>query len=381
MKKKNPAYLKSLNQKEICYCLLKNGPMTRATLAKELSMSRPTTSLNVQGLIEQKILMETSLASSTVGKKGTLLDFNPQYHHILIVDTSSHSLQNEMVLHVCNLKEEIVQQETLTLPKDFLVMDVNAQANTIQKEVLLWIKKHRKTRITISHVVFSIPGIVNNKDAKFTHFINDIEKKVNIACSFCNDINLALLGENYYQNKTLTKNMGYLRINQGLGAAFILNGQLYSGHNFAAGEIGFYEVLVCQDNKMASIPLHQVLSIHTILEKKKEEKILFNNNLSDFEDLLLGIQKQDPWCLQIINTAYYYLENIVINLCATLDLEEIIIAGAILQLIPDAVERLQQKIDAYPLVKTKLKAPLLPYGSIYGGYTLGLQAIMDHILV
>ena len=380
MKNKSPAYLKALNQKEICLCIMEHGPMTRANLATRLSLSKPTTSLNVQGLIDKKILTETVTAFSTVGKKGTLLDFNPLYHHILIVDTSTNSIQNEIVFHVCNLKEEVIKQDTVSLPSNFITMPFTKQATIIKQEVLTFLNLFQQEILPISHIVFSIPGIINNNDPKYLAFSNSIQEELSITCSVYNDLNLALLGENYCQNKVTTKNLCYIRINQGVGAAFILNNKLYTGHQFSAGEIGYYEILIEKEDTITSMPLHKLISIHTILEKKNEKNIVFDSTTNDFNDLLLGIQKQDPWCLKTIHKTYYYLENLVMNLCATLDLDEIIIAGAIHQLIPTLTQKLQQKINQYPLTKTVIRTPIQPYGSIYGGYTLGLQAIMEHII-
>ena len=260
-------------------------------------------------------------------------------------------------------------------------MSATKQAKVIKQKVADLLTIYQQDAIHISHIVFSIPGIINIKDDKYTTFSSTMQKELEITCSLYNDLNLALLGENYYQNKVTTKNIAYLRINQGVGAAFILNNELYTGHQFSAGEIGFYEVLLEKENTITSVPLHKLISIHAILEKKKQNKIVFDATKNAFDDLLLGIQKQDPWCLNTIDKTYCYLENLVMNLCATLDLDEIIIAGSILQVIPNVIERLQQKVDQYPLVKTSIAPPILPYGSIAGGYILGLQAIMDHIIV
>lgn len=376
MDKGSPGALKVFNQKEICRTILQKGPMTRAQLAKELQLSKPTTSLNVQGLLEQHILVETSQAVSLVGKKGTLLAFHDMYHFILIVDTTSLSLQNKIRLHVCNLKGEQVVEDSITMDRHY---DENQQEEIFakyNKKINQWITNFKHPTGTICHVVLSLPGIHAMQTNQEFYF--DLENK--ITCSISNDINLALLGEKIEQADG-SKNIAYLRINQGLGAAFSINNQLYTGKNAAAGEIGYYQTLVQNGDTLESVALKDVISIYAILKEKETLGYVFDKTLHPLEDLLLGIKQKNTWCMKKVTLLYTYLENLVMNLTVTLALDEIILAGAILQLIPDVIIKLQTKVDTYPLTSTYIRPASSKQTTDIGGYHLAMEAILDHILL
>ncbi|MEG0276694.1 MAG: ROK family transcriptional regulator [Coprobacillus sp.] len=374
MDKGSPGALKAFNQKEICRCILENGSMTRAQLAKELSLSKPTTSLNVQGLLDQRILSETTQAVSTVGKKGTLLDFNIHYYFILIIDTTSLSLQNKIILHVCNLKQETILEETIIMDKEYSTISQKEIFEIYNQKVNKWIHNFKHPTGKICHVVLSLPGAYDIEINDNNYFNNQ-----GLTCSISNDINLALLGEKIIQEDS-QRNIAYLRINQGLGAAFSIHDQIYTGKDFSAGEIGYYEILVKNGDQLESIPLKDLISIHSILKEKEDFGYIFDKNLHAFDDLLLGIKQNHPWCIQRVSLIYSYLENLVMNLVVTLDLDEIIIAGAILKIIPDLIVQLQNKIKTYPLSTTTIKAASHQPTTNIGGYYLAMQAILDHIL-
>ncbi|MEG0592208.1 MAG: ROK family transcriptional regulator [Coprobacillus sp.] len=374
MDKGSPGALKVFNQREICRCILENGPMTRAQIAKELSLSKPTTSLNVQGLLDSHYLIETTQAVSSVGKKGTLLDFNRDYFFILIVDTTSMALQNKIVLHVCNLKNETILEDTITTDHKYTSQNQKEFFEIYNQRLNEWISHFNHPTGKISHVVLSLPGALNINEKEKLFFNDDTD----LSCSISNDINLALLGEKLIQNDS-NKNIAYLRINQGLGAAFSLHNQIYTGKDYSAGEIGYYETIITKDDKVESVALKDLISIYAILKEKEELGYVFNKNLSPLDDLLFGINENNPWCIKKISLVYTYLENLIMNLVVTLDLDEIIIAGVILKLIPNLTNKLQDKINSYPLASTFIKEANDQSTTNIGGYYLAMKTILDHM--
>jgi len=68
--------------------------------------------------------------------------------------------------------------------------------------------------------------------------VNMIKNKLGIPCAIQNDANACALAEWKYGAGMGSKNMIFLTFGTGLGAGLILNGELYSGTNDNAGEVG-----------------------------------------------------------------------------------------------------------------------------------------------
>lgn len=70
------------------------------------------------------------------------------------------------------------------------------------------------------------------------HLVKMIRERFHIPCAIQNDANASALAEWQFGAGRGTKNMIFLTFGTGLGAGIILNGQLYSGTNDNAGEVG-----------------------------------------------------------------------------------------------------------------------------------------------
>jgi len=67
---------------------------------------------------------------------------------------------------------------------------------------------------------------------------NILETKFDVCCALQNDANACALAEHKFGAGIGSKNMVFLTFGTGLGAGIILNGELYSGTNGMAGEVG-----------------------------------------------------------------------------------------------------------------------------------------------
>jgi glucokinase len=68
--------------------------------------------------------------------------------------------------------------------------------------------------------------------------VNMVKERFHIPCAIQNDANACALAEWKFGAGKGTKNMVFLTFGTGLGAGLIINGQLYSGTNDNAGEVG-----------------------------------------------------------------------------------------------------------------------------------------------
>lgn len=66
-----------------------------------------------------------------------------------------------------------------------------------------------------------------------------LEDELQVPAAIDNDVNLAALGESWRGSAKGISDFAFLAIGTGIGAGIFLNGRLYRGHNWTAGEIGY----------------------------------------------------------------------------------------------------------------------------------------------
>lgn len=91
---------------------------------------------------------------------------------------------------------------------------------------------------TIAYAGYTIPQYTG------TPIKQTIERLVNVPCTVINDVNAACLGEFWCAKKKsdTVNSMVLLTIGTGIGGAILIDGQLYEGDEFMAGEVGYLPI-------------------------------------------------------------------------------------------------------------------------------------------
>ena len=238
---------KFATKSKIVNYIINRESTSKVEISKELNLSMPTVLSNVKDLLEKGIIIENGEYESTGGRKAKSIGINPSYRYAMgIVITANH-----LGMVLVNLKYEIVKSERIRLKfvsdmsycsqvADFAAKFLDHMNDAEQKEKLLG-------------VGISIPGIINQEQKlvikshalKLENYsLSFLEQAFSVSVYFANDANAAMMAEdmNTYQNAI------YLSLNQTLGGAFCIRGNLFSGENQKAGEFG-HMILVPQGRK------------------------------------------------------------------------------------------------------------------------------------
>ncbi len=111
------------------------------------------------------------------------------------------------------------------------------------------LKENQIKKSDVSGIGIGLPGLVNTKKGLVYSLTNIpgwknvplkkiIEKRLKIPAFIDNDVNVITLAEWKYGAARGMKNMVCITIGTGLGGGLIIDGQLYRGEGFAAGELG-----------------------------------------------------------------------------------------------------------------------------------------------
>lgn len=243
MRTGKPELLGEMNKALILDYLRKNGPKSRADIKRELGFSFPTVSTNVRDLLDARMILETGISDNGVGRRATMLEFNANIGYVLGMDIGRASIR----MMVCDLSGGILfstasGQETKQTAEGFF-----QQIDAEFEKVLLGAGIARESLRCIS---IGIPGVVDEKEGKhrLAPFMPSFEEirldqymreKYGIPTFCSNSVDFGAIGEKWKGAGRDYQNIIYINYGVGIGSALILNGELFTGANGAAGEVGF----------------------------------------------------------------------------------------------------------------------------------------------
>lgn len=221
---------------ERIFQLLRNGQeMTRQDIAEKLSLSMPTTLRAVTKLMEAGILEECGAAQSNGGRKAKILRLCAQAGQAVGIDIGVHHVE----LVITDLLGEVQQVG----PYPFAFRDDPEWYTRFHEYLLRFLTEHQLEPGQILGGGVSFPGIIDAGGAQVirshifgvSHMRLDRFRKVlPFPAVFANDANCACFAE----RSSVHNSYFYLSLNESVGGAIMLNGQLWTGDTFQAGEAG-----------------------------------------------------------------------------------------------------------------------------------------------
>lgn len=187
-----------------------------------------------------------------------------------------------------------------------------------------------------------------------------LNREFNYPVYLDNDANTAALAEYRFGAGVGARNLAAVTIGTGIGAGLILEGRLFRGSNWSAGELGHTVVLpggpLCSCGKNGCL---ETLTAAPALVRMIQEKINCGEQTSltgytSFEarDIFVEALRGDRAAAEIINKMIYYLGIGLGNLVNLLNLDCIIIGGGVARAGEVLFKPLREEI-----LKTALPVP------------------------
>lgn len=315
--------------------MLNQGETSKVELAKQLGMSMPTVLSNVNELIGRGIIGEVGELESTGGRKAKSIALQRDYRYALGVDVTA----NHIGMVLVNLGGEVVKQERHRMK---FQPDVSYGMSLVKEVMDFYSGEAEEERIL--GVGISLPGIINETDRILVkshalglenYSLKMLEQLFSFPVYFENDANAAMLAE----NPQLLGNAIYLSLNQTLGGAICMNGQLVSGQSRKAGEFGHMLLFPggrpCYCGKAGCADAYCAASV---LLKDKDER------LDDFMNRLGTDAAADALWQEYLD----HLAILVSNLRMAFD-TDIIMGGDVGGYLPDYMLELGKRIFKYNL--------------------------------
>ena len=250
-----PPLLKRLNERRVLETIREEAPISRAEIARQAGISKPTVSLALLALVEAGLVREArpQLDGPTYG--ALFYEPVPEAALVLGLDIGARFLRAAL----CDLRGTIRARQDLEL-RSVGVAEADADALLASVAGLRdsLVAAGGLEGVPIDGVVLGVPGAVepdhdrvrlvaNVAGLEGRRFGTELGELLGLPVTVWNDINLAALGERWRGAAHGVDDFVFLSIGTGLGAGFVLRGELHPGHHGAAGELDYIAAGLDQD--------------------------------------------------------------------------------------------------------------------------------------
>ncbi|MEU3980746.1 ROK family transcriptional regulator [Streptomyces sp. NPDC026672] len=234
--------LRSTNERLLLDRLRGLGAASRAQLARETGLSKPTVSSALAFLESAGLVREVGTQAPERGRTAVLYAPDPAAGHALGVDVGRGWLR----VAVVDLDGSVVARSDVRNR----ARGADALADLLVGTARQVVANSGVDPAEVVHGVVGTPGVYDERQRRVryamhlpgsgrTGLFDRMREELGIPLEVHNDANLAALGEYTYGVGTGSRLFAYILIGTGLGMGVVSEGRLFTGAHGLAGEIGF----------------------------------------------------------------------------------------------------------------------------------------------
>ena len=231
---------RTFNQQLVLRALHDHSPLSRADLARLTGLTRTSVSGLVGSLMDDDLIEEIGRGRSSGGKSPILLRVAPDGRHLIGLDLGEAQFSGAVV----NLNGEILRSIHLSL-------DGRDGEAALQLVFELVDALRADDRSRLLGIGVGAPGIIDTSTGTVRWSVlnwaelrlgPELEERYGMPVVVANDSHAAALAELTFFRRPRPNNLIVIRVGRGVGAGIILNGQLFQGDGYGAGEFGHVSV-------------------------------------------------------------------------------------------------------------------------------------------
>lgn len=232
-----------MREQQVVDVLQREGPLSRADIARRCNISKPTAAQLVRRLLVAGLIQEAGQTSEGLGRPGQLLRFDPLAGAVIGLDLGGTTTRGVIT------DLEGTTLATIRKPTP------NGGAEAIARflgELLTELATHPAAPGKVIHVAIGTPGVVDRSARRIAiapnvpaleepGFLDLLEAAVQTPLTVLNDVKAATLGElrsMAESHQAPPSNLVYIGIGTGLGFGLVIGGSVHLGSGGRAGEFG-----------------------------------------------------------------------------------------------------------------------------------------------
>lgn len=233
---------RKFSQRAVIEAIVQGSPISRASISKQTGLSKQTISEIVRQLETEGWVQETGRTSGHVGRTAVTYELIPSAAYIAAVDLGGTKVRVAIVDLACQV---FAEDTAPTDPRGGQAV-IDQIANMCFRAAARQAIPREKIRLA----VVGAPGAPDSDTGRILLAPNiagfdtmDVatafERAFGVDVMLENDVNLAVIGENWLGQGQGIDNLAYIALGTGIGGGLMVGGQLVRGNIHAAGELGF----------------------------------------------------------------------------------------------------------------------------------------------
>ncbi len=353
-----------INTRNVINVIRKTEPIFRAEISRITGLSIPTVMKITDDLIAKKLVREVGKGESTGGKRPELLEFMHDSYNIIGVDIGTTNIlvnrfdlsANVICEYICSTRVE------------------EGWKNVIERVLALIDKALNHCCIGKSNVIgigIGMPGLIDVDKGKVVFspvfkwenvdVVEIVRDKFNLPVYMDNVTRTMANGEKWFGLGKDVNNFVCINLGYGIGAALVVNGEIYYGSSGSASEFGHMilekEGPQCDCGNRGCL---EALSSGNAIAKKAKRLVAEGHGKGILElagstdsiearTVFEAAKAGDEEALQICDEAMNYLGVAIASIINFIDPELIILEGGIAKAGQFLIDRLQKVINQHQM--------------------------------
>ncbi len=386
----NATHMRQMNRSLILELIRQHGPLSRSEISRALDLSMPTIMRIVDSLCSEGLVRAIGDSQGKSGRPRELLEYNKDGYLVIGVDLGGTKLYGA----IANIGGEVLQEAYRPQHRSRGEQSFEILCELIESLIH---SEHRKD-IPILGITVGAPGITHAQegvimwapslDWRDFPLRQKLHERFQLPVLVENDVNLAVLGEQWFGKGKGVNNMLLLAIGTGMGSGLIIDGAIYRGHNEAAGEVGY---MVASTDDLGKPnegfgAMERIVSGTGVVDRARK---LLNGTLSAEQaqsltasEVFAAARSGEAWAMQIVNETADYLSLAIANISALLNPELIVLGGGVANsgdlLIPAIQQRIRGVIPYVPRIEA---SELGTRATVMGAITMTVHIKEEYYVV
>lgn len=237
-----PQLIRAMNEKVLIDHIRRNGPLSRADLARSSGLSKPTVSLALANIERAGLVRAAGTRTGVPGPAAILYEVRPEAGFVLGLDVGREYLRGAIADLTGTIRSKSSPRSTATEGHG-RVVELVALGKALLAEAGL-------TSSDITQTVIGSPGVYDPKRDALAlagdlpgwdspAVLVDLREAFGSTVMVENDIDVAALAERAHGHGRNVDSFAFISVGTGLGMGLVLGGKLHRGAHGAAGEIGY----------------------------------------------------------------------------------------------------------------------------------------------
>jgi predicted NBD/HSP70 family sugar kinase len=370
-----PALLRALNERTVLDAVRESGPISRAEVARQTGISRPTVSLVLSSLLEDGLVRETAPEPEGPHYGAVYYEADPEAAAVLAVDFGARAVRTSL----CDLAGEVRAREELR-SRGSVEERIDALANTVRSLM----RTSKLPADLLEYAVVALPAIVSPSDGSVSSadlpglgpgdLRERLERALRVPVALENDVNLAAVAEQRHGVAQGVADFAFLLVGAGLGAAVVVDWRLHRGHNGAAGELDAIRNARTDDVDPCAAALSQYAAE---LAAGRETSL---QPPFEMHELFAAARTGDALATEVVQEAARRIALHALPIAATLDLPLVVLGGAVgaNAALAEPVHRHLEEWLPFPAPRVEVSA-LGDAAVIEGALAVGVDAALERV--